>query len=418
MKRLLGIAFVALLTALLATSVAVYRKAFTPEVWVTLRTDHTGMQLNPGADVKMRGVVVGEVRSISANGQEATLRLAVDPAAAGQIPANVNARLLPKTLFGEKYVALVPPAAASTATLHSGATIGQDRSATALELERVLDDTLPLLQSIQPDKLAATLGSLAYALDGRGDQLGQDLVTADAYLAALNKQLPAIQDDLRKLAAVLDTYDGALPDLLDILRNASVTASTVASQRAQLDAFLIDTADLADVSRDFLNRYGDRIIQLGDVSTPVLQLLGAYAPEYPCLLHGIVTLQPRAEQVFATGRMHITLEATRDNGKYVPGRDEPVYGAKNGPNCRGLPNPPMPASQPPINDGYDYGSRPPSTPLPLPLAAPMGFAGTAEERDLVKPLLAAASDTPVAGIPDVAVLLWGPLMRGTAVSVA
>jgi len=56
--------------------------------------------------------------------------------------------------------------------------------------------------------------------------------------------------------------------------------------------------------------------------------------------------------------------------------------------------------------------------LPLPLAAPMGFAGTAEERDLVKPLLAAASDTPVADIPDVAVLLWGPLMRGTAVSVA
>ena len=75
----------------------------------------------------------------------------------------------------------------------------------------------------------------------------------------------------------------------------------------------------------------------------------------------------------------------------------------------------MPAPQPPINDGYDYGSRPPSTPLPL--AAPMGFAGTAEERDLVKPLLAAASDTPVSEVPDVAVLLWGPLMRGTAVSV-
>jgi phospholipid/cholesterol/gamma-HCH transport system substrate-binding protein len=433
-RRLLGLGFVALLGAALTLSVLTYRKAFTPVVWVTLRADHTGMQLNNGAEVKMRGVVVGEVRSIAADGRDATLRLALQPDAVPQIPRNVTARLLPKTLFGERFVSLVPPADAALQPIRAGAVIGQDRTEAAIELERVLDDALPLLQAIQPDKLAATLGALAYGLEGRGDKLGADLATLDGYLKALNQSLPAIADDVRKLAGVLDAYNGALPDLLDILRNATVTMSTVRDQRDQLAALLADTTDAADLTKSFLDRYGDRIIQLGRVSAPLLELLAVYAPEYPCLLTGVVTLQPQAEQVFSNGRMHITLEATRDNGKYLRGRDEPVYGAKNGPNCRGLPNPPVPAPAVPLNDGYDYGfPRSPTTlPLPgtggpavpqavprmLPLAAPMGFAGTAEERDLVKSLLAGSTGTPAAQVPDVAVLLWGPLLRGTVVNVS
>jgi phospholipid/cholesterol/gamma-HCH transport system substrate-binding protein len=436
-RRLLGLGFVVLLVAMLGLAVLQYNKAFTPVVWVTLRANHTGMQLNDGAEVKMRGVVVGDVRSITANGTNATLRLALDPAAVPQIPSNVMARLLPKTLFGERFVSLVPPPDASPRPIRAGAVIGQDRTQTAIELERVLDDALPLLQAVQPDKLAATLGALAYGLEGRGDKLGANLSTLDTYLAALNQSMPAIADDVRKLATVLDVYDGALPDLLDILRNVTVTARTVTNQKDQLAAFLADSTDAADITRSFLDRYGDRIIQLGHVSAPVLELLAVYAPEYPCLLAGVVKLQPQAEQVFSGGRMHITLEATRDNGKYLAGHDEPVYGAKNGPNCRGLTDPPVPAQPVQVNDGYDYGlARPPitlplqlpgapaaagstaQTPLPvtLPLTAPMGFAGTAEERDLVKSLLAGSTGTPAAQVPDVAVLLWGPLLRGTVVN--
>ncbi len=111
MRRLLGLAFVVVLAAAMSLSVLAYDKAFTPVVLVTLRTDHTGLQLNQGADVKLRGVIVGEVRGIAANGQTATLRLALDPAQARRIPANVSARMLPKTLFGERYVDLEAPRA-------------------------------------------------------------------------------------------------------------------------------------------------------------------------------------------------------------------------------------------------------------------------------------------------------------------
>jgi phospholipid/cholesterol/gamma-HCH transport system substrate-binding protein len=416
---MLGLAFVIALAAAASLSVLSYRKAFTPVLWVTVRTDHTGLQLNQGADVKLRGVIVGEVRDVAADGQKATLRLALEPDQARRIPDNVTARMLPKTLFGERYVALQAPSDASAEMLHDGSVISQDRSSSAVELERILDEVLPLLRAIQPDKLAATLGALATALDGRGEQLGNDLTTFDHYLAAVDAQMPTVRADITKLAQVLSTYDEALPDLMAVLRNVAVTATTVSDQRDQLAAFLDDTTDLADSTRTFLDRYGDRIIQLGSVSAPVLGLLASYSPEYPCLLQGLVSLQPNVEQVFAGGQMHITIEITRDNGGYQRGRDDPVYGAHNGPDCRGLPHPVAPAPHVPVNDGYDYhGDRPPA-PLPVGLApVSMGYAGTAEEQDLLKPLVAAATGASATQVPDVADLLWGPLLRGTVVNLS
>ncbi|MFB9237564.1 MCE family protein [Plantactinospora siamensis] len=428
-NRLLGIAFIVLLTAGLTGSVLQYRKAFTPVARVTLHADRAGLQLRAGAAVKLAGVVVGEVRAVRTDGSRATLRLALDPALTDRIPADVSARLLPTTLFGERYVELVPPATSAAGPIHDGAVIDQDHSRTAIELERVLDDALPVLRSIQPDKLAATLGAVATALDGRGDQLGGNVVRLDDYLRQLNRVLPTITEDVRRLATVLDGYHAALPDLLSLLRDVTVTARTVTDQRTELAAFLADATDTADVTRGFLDRHGDQLIRLGSVSRPVLELLAAYAPEYPCLTAGLVALQPRVEQVFANGRMHVTLEVTRDGGPYQRGRDEPAYRAHNGPGCHGLPAPGQPAPAIRTDNGYDYGAaRPPAT-LPLdppstdagrstgatPPAA-MGQAGTAQESDLVKPLVGAVTGTPPAEVPDLAVLLWGPLLRGGVVT--
>src|SRR4051812_29650649 len=108
-KRVLGVAFIGVLCFLVWLTYAFYAKVFTKTIDVELKTSHIGLQLNKGADVKLRGIIVGEVQSVSTDGDEATVELALKPDQISEISSAVSARILPKTQFGEKYVALVPP---------------------------------------------------------------------------------------------------------------------------------------------------------------------------------------------------------------------------------------------------------------------------------------------------------------------
>ncbi len=107
-----GLAFVTVVVLLVGLAIAQYAGAFRSSVPVLLKADHAGSQLNQRADVKVRGMIVGRVDSITSTGDGADIMLGIDPDKIDQIPQNVTARLLPKTLFGEKFVALDPPATA------------------------------------------------------------------------------------------------------------------------------------------------------------------------------------------------------------------------------------------------------------------------------------------------------------------
>ena len=72
-RRLQGVAFLVVLALLLGLRVATYQKAFTDVATVTLKTDTIGNQLQEASDVKVRGVIVGEVREVKAASDGATI---------------------------------------------------------------------------------------------------------------------------------------------------------------------------------------------------------------------------------------------------------------------------------------------------------------------------------------------------------
>src|SRR5919107_1071310 len=90
-RRLQGVAFLVVLALLLGLSVAFYQKAFTEVARVTLETDTAGSQLQEASDVKVRGVIVGEVREVEAGMDGATIEMAILPEYLEQIPADVTA---------------------------------------------------------------------------------------------------------------------------------------------------------------------------------------------------------------------------------------------------------------------------------------------------------------------------------------
>ncbi|MBB4711566.1 virulence factor Mce-like protein [Streptomyces luteogriseus] len=410
--RLYGIAFLTVLALLLSLAVAVYQQAFTPVVRVTLEAGSLGNQLDPRADVKLRGLLVGEVRSVRADGEKATLDLALKPEHVASIPSDVHARLLPKTLFGEKYVDLVAPRGSTAARpIRAGDVITQDRTKVGMEVQQLMNDLLPLLRTVEPGELNATLSAFATALEGRGDRIGDNLTRVEDYVRRLNPHLPSLKEDIARFADVAEVYGDAAPDLMRILRNTVTTSRTLVEKEDRLAAALRTTATMAGTTEDFLAENGDRLITLGRVSRPTLALFARYSPEYPCLLDGLVRQEEASEEAFRGGRMRITLEVVRAQRAYEPG-EEPRYGERSGPNCRGLPGPPVPGPKPQLNDGTSADGSDGALPGGTHVSA------TEAEQRAVGSLVAPVLGVPADEVPPVTTLLFGPLARGTAVSVA
>jgi phospholipid/cholesterol/gamma-HCH transport system substrate-binding protein len=430
--QVLGLAFLLVAALFIAFTLAVYNKAFTPVTLVKLETDRVGSQLRTGGDVKVRGMLVGEVRSVLAKGDHAELELALDPDKTHVIPKNVAARLLPKTLFGERYVALQLPDKKER-PIEAGDVIPQDRSSAAIELQKVLDDVMPLLQAVQPEKLSSTLTAVATALDGRGKQLGQTLAQLSDYLGKLNPSLPDVKADITGLANVANTYDKAAPDLLQALSDLTTTSRTIVDQRAQLsDLYATVTAASVDLT-SFLQVNKDNLIRLTTAIQPTLDVLAKYAPEYPCLMRQLAESVPRAELAFGKGTAHpevsrVTIEFAASRGKYLPGVDEPKYEDKRGPRCYpSVPKPGVWPQYPPdgaIEDGSSKPAPPKSPPgsLPGPITAggsaiggSGSIVGSADESDLIALLASPALGARPDQVPGWAGLLVGPLYRGAEV---
>jgi virulence factor Mce-like protein len=431
--QLLGLVFLVVAALFFVTTVAIYNKDFTPVTQVRLETDHVGNQMRKGADVKVRGVLVGEVRSIEVDGDHAALDLALDPDKIGVIPANVSARLLPKTLFGERYVALQIPPDPSAAHIAAGDVIGQDRSSSAIELEKVLDDVMPLLQAVQPQKLSSTLNAVSTALNGRGTQLGQTLARLSDYLGKLDPSLPDVKADITGLANVSDTYTKAAPDLLDALADLTTTSKTLVDKKQGL-ADLYSSVSTASVDlTSFLAVNENNLIGLTTDVQPTLDVLAKYAPEYPCLLQQLAASVPAAELAFGKGTAHpdvsrVTIEFTSSRGKYLPGVDEPKYDDKRGPRC--YPQVPKPGTWPqyPPDGAIKDGSTKPAPPrspdgtLPGPIASGSGSTGGAPslvnspgEQQLINLLTAPSLGVAPSDVPNWSSLLVGPLYRGAEV---
>jgi virulence factor Mce-like protein len=351
--------------------------------------------------VKLRGLIVGEVRDIALTPTGTRLGLALEPDRIDLIPANVRARILPKTLFGERYVDLVTVESPAPA-IRAGDVITANRSSVAIELETVLDNLEPLLTTVRPATLASTLNAMATTFDGRGEQLGANLERLGDYLEAINPKLPVIQADTKMLATTLDTYADLTPDLMRLTEALRTTNRTIVEKDQQLAAFFVSTAGLAGETAGFLRDNEDRIIRVGRVSRPTAELLARYAPTYPCVTEGLVGWLPRVNEVFSQGSFHITLEVVPPRKAY--GTDEaPRWGEKSGPNCYSLPRPPHSQANPGKGHHFADGTRP----------ADSGSSGTAQEQALVGGLLSRDGTSEPSGIQT---LLAGPLLRGTVVS--
>jgi phospholipid/cholesterol/gamma-HCH transport system substrate-binding protein len=312
--KMLGAAFIALMLFIVWVTYAFFTKAFVDYDAVTLTTDTTGVNLPQNADIKLRGMIVGEVREVEPDGNGVKLLLAMNPKLIKDVPKGVTAQLVPKTLFGEKYVALIPPANDDGQSLRAGDTI--TKADVPIEVETLLNDLYPLLDAVDPANLSYTLSAVSTALEGRGKQLGETLVQANSYLQRINPDIPQLITDLAKLGTVSDGYASAMPDLGRLLRNTVVTGNTIVAKKSQLTAFFDEATGLSDTLTEFTNDNGENIKTLNKVGRPILETVGEYSSTFPCFLASLHTLIPRLDSAYRDGMLHINVEVIEQPDPY------------------------------------------------------------------------------------------------------
>lgn len=253
---------------------------------VTVSFDRVGQLLRVTGDVKMRGVLVGQIHRIEKhlNGEaEVTLTLQDRH----RIPADVSASIRGKTLFGEKYVELIDPEKPTGSLLKPGDVIPQSRTIPPLELEQVLDSLQPLLDAIEPGDLGGAIGAVAEGITGQEEEARRAI---DNTLTLL-ETLSGSRDDFDRLLSGFDegsdAFARATPDFLAALADLDELARGLIENADDLRAVLGDAPDWLDVAAQIVeDRYQD-LVDLSVKGADILDLVASHASELPMAIEAL-----------------------------------------------------------------------------------------------------------------------------------
>ncbi|MDT7750157.1 MAG: phospholipid/cholesterol/gamma-HCH transport system substrate-binding protein [Pseudonocardiales bacterium] len=336
-----GLVALVVFVLIVRLAAAVYSQDFVPSVPITIDTARAGLLMDPGAAVKMRGVVVGRVDKIEVNGDGVALKVNMDPDLIGQVPANVAVSIVPPTVFGPKYIDLTEPAGQLAASIGPGAVLGHGD--VTVEANNAFAAVVSAIQAIHPARLNIMLNSMANALQGNGTKAGKFIRQLNAYTQSLNPSLPALREDIAQTPPVANQYAALTPDLVTTATNTGAISDTLVDQKAQLSASLLSLTRFGNRMSPFLDEIEHPLVTTLDVLRPTTRMLSEYSPELPCVFRGLV----RNDQLWSRammglghgGRRNVGSLATvgRGLGPYKYPQDLPKIGANDGPNCYGLP---------------------------------------------------------------------------------
>lgn len=359
LRPLVGAATILSIGAIVALALALFRGGFTTSIPVMVISQRAGLVMNPDAKVKMRGVVVGRVSSIERRRDgTAAIHLELDRAQREYIPANVGVDIASTTVFGAKFVQLIPPTDPAKDKVHSGQVI--DGEHVTVEINTVFEQFTSLLSAIEPEKLNQTLSTLASALNGRGRHFGETISNLNAALGVLEPSYPALAHDLAVMPAVLDTYADAMPDLLSIVNNVTDLGNTVVSERQNLDAVLVSVIGLANTGNDVLGSNREPLTDVLRLLSPVTGLTDTYNRALYCGIAGTIPLAKLPPSRSPGAEVLASFQWGVDPYRYPS--DLPRVAAKGGPQCVGLPRLPYETRPPYVvadvgTNQFEYGNR-------------------------------------------------------------
>ncbi|MEV4602658.1 MCE family protein [Amycolatopsis sp. NPDC049253] len=215
----------------------------------------------PGNDVRVLGVKVGSVESVTPRAADVQVVLSVSGDVA--VPSGARAVVVAPSLVADRYVQLTPVYQGGP-VLADGAVIPRERTVTPAEIDQLYQSLDQLSTALGPKgansggALTDVLDTAAKNLDGTGETINQtlhDLSSLSKTLSDNSGDLFSTVDNLQKFTTTLARSDGQFRELTGRLSDAS---GFLAGQKDQLAAALSTLSGALDRVRGFIqdNRSG------------------------------------------------------------------------------------------------------------------------------------------------------------------
>jgi virulence factor Mce-like protein len=182
-----------------------------------------GQQLPEGGDVKVRGVLVGRIADIDlGESGDAIVEMRLD--GEHELPRDSRVEIRSKTVFGQKWIELIPPADSTAPAFEANDVIPDELTQEPLELERALELGHDLLSEIPLRELSGLLKTLANSFEGSEadarNAIDQGLVALRNTNASADELDLALRQ-LSEFSAWLDDNDTDLLSFMDSLDSAN-----------------------------------------------------------------------------------------------------------------------------------------------------------------------------------------------------
>jgi phospholipid/cholesterol/gamma-HCH transport system substrate-binding protein len=213
-------------------------------------TDATG--LNPGDDIRMSGVRIGQIDTVSVVDNKYA-DVTFDVEASRRLPASVTATIKYRNLIGQRYVSLAIGSGNPNAVLKPGDTIPLERTAPALNLTVLFNGFKPLFQALNPNDVNKLAGELIQVLQGEGGTIDSVLAHTASLTSAIAGKDKVIGQVIDNLNTVLDAVNGRATEVTGLIDQLQQLSTGLAAQRQPIGDAISALGQLAGSTAGLLN---------------------------------------------------------------------------------------------------------------------------------------------------------------------
>jgi phospholipid/cholesterol/gamma-HCH transport system substrate-binding protein len=266
LKALVFVVVTGLATAVLAVSISNTGLGDTA-TYAARFTDVTS--LNPGDDVRVSGVRVGQVDELSiVDGHLARVTFSVDRSM--RLPTDVRATIKYRNMVGQRYIALERGETSTSDRMREGAEIPLDRTTPALDLTDLFNGFKPLFQALSPEEVNTLSGEIVQVLQGEGGTVDSLLAHTGSLTATLANRDQVIGQVIENLNSVLRTINGQGDALSTLVSTLQRLVSGLAGDRVAIGDAIEGIGELTNATAGLLEQarqpLKDSIAGLGQLS--------------------------------------------------------------------------------------------------------------------------------------------------------